>query len=60
MWGKNEICVCVHLTQTRYAQKVCAEMRGKMEYDFRNVVIDGKCEKQAASESSETAYSLAF
>ena len=43
--GKNEICVCVHLTQTRYAQKVCAEMRGKMEYDFRNVVTDGKCEK---------------
>ena len=60
MWGKNEIYVCVHLTQTRYAQKVCAEMRGKMEYDFRNVVIDGKCEKQAASEFSETACLLAF
>ncbi|HCW29126.1 MAG TPA: thiamine phosphate synthase, partial [Roseburia sp.] len=25
-----EICVCAHLTQTRYAQKACAEMRIKM------------------------------
>ena len=23
----HEICVCVHLTQTRYAQRTCAEMR---------------------------------
>ncbi len=23
----REICVCAHLTQTRYAQRVCAEMR---------------------------------
>ncbi len=23
----REICVCAHLTQTRYAQKTCAEMR---------------------------------
>ena len=29
-----EICVCVHLTQTRYAQKMCAEMRISMtEYN---------------------------
>ena len=26
----REICVCVHLTQTRYAQKTCAEMRINM------------------------------
>ena len=25
----REICVCAHLTQTRHAQKACAEMRGK-------------------------------
>ena len=31
-----------------------------MTYDFLKVVFDGKCEKQAASESSETAYILAF
>ncbi|MBD9154662.1 MAG: thiamine phosphate synthase, partial [Lachnospiraceae bacterium] len=24
----REICVCAHLTQTRHAQKACAEMRG--------------------------------
>ena len=27
-----EICVCAHLTQTRYAQKACAEMRIKMSF----------------------------
>ena len=26
------ICVCAHLTQTRYAQKACAEIRGNMEF----------------------------
>lgn len=26
----REICVCAHLTQTRYAQKACAEMRSIM------------------------------
>ena len=26
----REICVCAHLTQTRYAQRTCAEMRIKM------------------------------
>ena len=26
-----EICVCAHLTQTRHAQKTCAEMRGRDE-----------------------------
>ena len=31
-----------------------------MTYDFLKVVFDGKCEKQAASESSETACLLAF
>ena len=36
----REICVCAHLTQTRHAQKTCAEMRGKNEFfgysDSRN------------------------
>ncbi|CDB67556.1 thiamine-phosphate pyrophosphorylase [Eubacterium sp. CAG:252] len=27
----REICVCVHLTQTRYAQKTCAEMRNSVK-----------------------------
>ena len=27
----REICVCAHLTQTRHAQKACAEMSGKNE-----------------------------
>ena len=27
----REICVCAHLTQTRHAQKTCAEMRKKMK-----------------------------
>ena len=26
----HEVCVCAHLTQTRHAQKACAEMRRKM------------------------------
>ncbi len=26
------ICVCAHLTQTRHAQKACAEMSGKYEF----------------------------
>ena len=26
----REICVCAHLTQTRHAQKTCAEMRKRM------------------------------
>ena len=29
------ICICVHLTQTRYAQKACAEMRGKRHENNR-------------------------
>ena len=28
---KGRICVCAHLTQTRHAQRACAEMRMKME-----------------------------
>ena len=31
----REICVCAHLTQTRHAQKTCAEMREYMEKDIR-------------------------
>ena len=31
----REICVCAHLTQTRHAQKACAEMSGKYERDNR-------------------------
>ena len=27
----REICVCAHLTQTRYAQKTCAEMRNSVK-----------------------------
>ena len=27
----HEICVCAHLTQTRYAQRTCAEMGIKTE-----------------------------
>ena len=37
-----EICVCAHLTQTRYAQKACAEMRGKMRKS-----IEEMCRLQA-------------
>ena len=29
----REICVCEHLTQTRHAQRTCAEMRNNMSYD---------------------------
>ena len=40
----REICVCVHLTQTRYAQKTCAEMRNKM--DLKRNILDSvkECE----------------
>ena len=31
----REICVCAHVTQTRHAQKACAEMRGIMEQEIR-------------------------
>ena len=31
----REICVCAHLTQTRYAQKACAEMRINMEKEIK-------------------------
>ena len=27
---QSRVCVCAHLTQTRHAQKACAEMRRKM------------------------------
>lgn len=27
----HKICVCVHLTQTRYAQRTCAEIGVKIE-----------------------------
>ena len=37
----REICVCVHLTQTRYAQKTCAEMRINMSNSVKNIMIVG-------------------
>ena len=35
------ICVCAHLTQTRYAQKTCAEMRINMSNSVKNIMIVG-------------------
>ena len=37
----REICVCAHLTQTRYAQKTCAEMRINMSNSVKNIMIVG-------------------
>ncbi len=33
----HEICVCTHLTQTRHAQKTCAEMRKIMTVELISV-----------------------
>ena len=45
----REICVCAHLTQTRNAQRACAEMGIKMEKDEKLKALDaalGQIEKQ--------------
>ena len=52
----REICVCAHLTQTRYAQKACAEMRIKMEEKTAMRYTDAKIDERILRALAEIGF----